>query len=81
MAKRVVVSKRPDSSKPLDVNTIGEWVRFARTSEGLKLQEAADICNINHATLSDIENGKGTAKIETLFHVLKMLGLELKTGV
>ena len=59
------------------VSDIGAEVRRKRKSDGLTLVDAAGLCNVNYRFLSDLENGKPTARLDKVLQVLAALGLEL----
>lgn len=40
-------------------NTLGDWLKTARTKRGLSLRKLADIANVRHTTLHKIEQGGG----------------------
>ncbi len=60
------------------VSDIGAEVRRKRKSDGLTLVDAAGLCNVNYRFLSDLENGKPTARLDKVLQVLAALGLELE---
>ena len=65
--------------KPVrSVSDIGAEVRRKRKSDGLTLVDAAGLCNVNYRFLSDLENGKPTARLDKVLQVLAALGLELE---
>lgn len=56
---------------------IGRAVREKRKADGLTLMEAAALCNVGYRFLSDVENGKETARVGKVLQVLRCLGLEV----
>jgi transcriptional regulator with XRE-family HTH domain len=65
--------------KPVrSVSDIGVEVRRKRRSDGLTLMDAAGLCNVNYRFLSDLENGKPTARLDKVLQVLAALGLEIE---
>jgi transcriptional regulator with XRE-family HTH domain len=39
--------------------TIGDWLKTARTKRGLSLRRLADLANVSHTTIDKIERGGG----------------------
>ena len=77
MAKSVKISVEPDSNIISDVKDFGKHIKFKRTSEGLTLNEVAELCNINTRTLIRLEKGSEGVRLSTSLHVAKMFGLKL----
>ena len=80
MAKNVKVSIEPNSNVILDVKDFGKYLKFKRTSEGLTLEEASELCNINTRTLMRLEKGSEGVRLSTALHIAKMFGLKLVLG-
>ena len=57
---------------------IGAAIRNKRKKDGLTLADAAGLCNVGYRFLSDIENGKSTARIGMVLQVIHALGLEIE---
>ncbi|MAC83944.1 MAG: hypothetical protein CL624_07395 [Arcobacter sp.] len=77
MAKNVKTSIEPDSNIILGVKDFGKHIKFKRTSEGLTLNDAAELCNINTRTLMRLEKGSEGVRLSTALHIAKMFGLKL----
>ena len=77
MAKNVKVSIEPTTNVILDVKDFGKYLKFKRTSEGLTLEEASELCNINSRTLMRLEKGSEGVRLSTALHIAKMFGLKL----
>jgi len=56
---------------------IGLIIRQKRKNDGLTLEQAAAVCNVSYAFLSNLENGKETVRLNKVLQVLKCLGIEL----
>lgn len=80
MAKNVKISIEPDTNVILDVKDFGKYLKFIRTSEGLTLEEASELCNINSRTLMRLEKGSEGVRLSTALHIAKMFGLKLILG-
>jgi y4mF family transcriptional regulator len=57
---------------------IGAAIRHKRKKDGLKLADAAGLCNVGYRFLSNIENGKPTARLGMVLQVINALGLEIE---
>ena len=77
MAKRVVATKKPDSETPVNMEKLGQFVRFKRTSMGMTIENAANTCGVSKQAFSNVESGLETVKAETIFKVLDCLGITL----
>ena len=77
MAKSVKVSTKPTTNVILEVKDFGKFIKFKRTSEGLTLEDASALCNINTRTLIRLEKGSEGVRLSTALHVAKMFGVEL----
>ena len=65
MAKNVKLSPEPNSNIILDVKDFGKHLKYKRTSQGLTLVEAAQLCNINTTTLIRLEKGSEGVRLST----------------
>lgn len=77
MAKNVKLSNEPDNNIITDVKDLGKHIKYQRTKEGLTLDEAAKLCNINTLTLRRLEQGSEGIRLSTALLVSKMFGLKL----
>ncbi len=77
MAKRVIATKAPNLDLPVDTKSLGEFVRFKRTSLDLTIENAASLCGVSKQALSNIELGSDSVKLITLFKVINQLGISL----
>jgi y4mF family transcriptional regulator len=59
---------------------LGKAVREARTKMGLQQAQAALLCGVGIRYLSDLENGKETARLQQALKVIAGLGLVLTIG-
>lgn len=62
-------------SKAARAADIGAAIRKKRKEDGLTLADAAALCGVGYRFLSDLENGKATAQLGKVLHVLTALGL------
>lgn len=60
---------------PLD---LGRAIRARRKELGLTGAEVAAAANTSHRFLSELENGKATARVNGIFRVLAALGLTVE---
>ena len=77
MAKKVVVSQKPTVKNIKDTETFGKFIKHKRTTAGLSIEEAANLCNINYRTLDKLEKGAEGTRLSTALYVAKMFGLKI----
>ncbi|MEA3554782.1 MAG: helix-turn-helix domain-containing protein [Campylobacterota bacterium] len=77
MAKRVISTKKPETSIIQDEHDFGKHIKYKRTSIGMSKQELADFCNLNYQTVDNIENGKKGTRLSSSLYVATMLGMEI----
>ncbi len=63
-----------------DPAALGRIIRARRKSVGLTQGELADAAGTSLRLVSEIERGKGTARVESVLKLLNELGLELRLG-
>jgi len=56
---------------------IGKLVRMYRKEQSVTQADLAALCAVGVRFISDLENGKQTAELGKVLHVLKCLGLEV----
>ena len=78
MAKRVIPTDKPTESQIKDTKVFGAFIKYKRTQSGLTLEQAAQLCNINHLTLSKLEKGSEGVRLSTVLEVAMMFGLLVK---
>ena len=78
MPKKVISTEKPDLSLPLNMNVIGDFVRYKRTSLGITLEDAAALCDLSKQAYNNIEKGIENSRVDTLFKVLSALGIRLE---
>ena len=61
-------------------NAVGPYVRKARKNQALRIDDAASLFGLSVDTLSRLENGVGTIRLDKLLAVLDGLGLALLVG-
>lgn len=67
---------RPDETVR-SARELGEALRRARLAQGLTQEELADIAKLTRPHLVHIEKGKTTERLDQLFRLASLLGLEL----
>ena len=77
MAKRVLPTEKPTNDYITDTKQFGDFIKYKRTQNGLSLEQAAQLCNINHITLSKLEKGSEGVRLSTALEVAKMFGLTI----
>ena len=60
------------------VGRLGELVRFHRNKAGLTQIQLADLAGVGKSTVYDIEKGKSTVQIRSLFAVLAIMNIDVK---
>jgi y4mF family transcriptional regulator len=61
-----------------DAEAIGDAVRLARRSLGLRQDELALAAGVSTRAIHQIEHGKPTSRLDSLAPVLEVLGLRLR---
>jgi len=61
-----------------DPKQIGNLIRRARKAQKLSQKDVADRAGLRQETISLIESGNSSARIETLLAILAVLGLEFQ---
>ena len=77
MGKQIIVADKPDLSGSLDMQTIGKYVRYKRTSNKLTLEDAASLSGLSKQAYNNVEKGVENIRIETLLKVCAALGIKL----
>jgi HTH-type transcriptional regulator/antitoxin HipB len=62
---------------PKTILKIGRVVKFHRKQSGLSRIYLADIAGVGKTVVYDIENGKETVRLNTLFKILEALNISL----
>lgn len=78
MARTVVVTPKPDITKPVDMPLLGAYIRHHRTRLGMTLEDAAALCGVSKQAYNNIELGEKNLNVDTLFRVLNALGIKLR---
>lgn len=55
---------------------LGANIKYYRFSLGFTQEQLAEICDLSPRYISDIENGKGNIKIDTLENIAKCLKID-----
>ena len=72
------VAPRPfPYGKVRNVGDIGGAIRAKRTAIGMRQEQLAALAGVGPRFLSEIENGKESAEVGKVLHVLHRLGLEV----
>jgi y4mF family transcriptional regulator len=61
-----------------EARSIGKSVRRAREELGMRQDELALAAGVSTRAIHQIENGKPTSRLDTIFPVLAALGLKLR---
>lgn len=69
-------TKKPEPIKNPDFKWLGKYVKFKRTSLGLGIIEASNMCGLSKTAYSNIEHGENSTT-ESLFKVLFNLGIRI----
>lgn len=59
------------------IRKIGHIVKFHRKQSGLSRIDLADIAGVGKTVIYDIENGKETVRLNTLFKILEALNISI----
>ena len=62
---------------PESVLEIGQFIRAIRKTHGMTQDELCQITGVNRRFISEVENGKETAEIGKVLHVLKCIGCDM----
>ena len=62
---------------PKSVLEIGRFIRAIRKSHDLTQKELCEISGVNQRFISELENGKQTAEIGKVLHVLRCMGCDM----
>ena len=62
---------------PKSVLEIGQFIRAIRKTHGMTQDELCQITGVNRRFISEVENGKETAEIGKVLHVLKCIGCDM----
>ncbi len=78
MPKTVKPIPTPGQHRPLDAETLGQFIRARRTQAGMGIHEAAAFCGVAVDTLTRLETAKGDVKLSSVLTVCRMLGITLR---
>ena len=62
----------------MNLEELGQIIKERRHALKLKQRDLADLADVNINTIVNIERGKGNAKMQTVFDICNVLGLEVK---
>lgn len=77
MPKIVKPLQIPKQTGPLTAQLLGQFIKAKRTQSGLRLEDAALLCNVAKDTLSKVENARDGVRFESILQICKILGVEL----
>ena len=77
MAKTVTPLPVPAAQALLDPETLGRFIRAARTQSGMGIHEAAAFCGVAVSTMSKLERANGDVRLSSILQVCRMLGVSL----
>jgi transcriptional regulator with XRE-family HTH domain len=77
MGRQIKSLPTPNLNQNITPRLLGQAVRARRTQSGLRLEDAAALCDVSKQTLQDIEHGQGTCQISTILQILSGLGIKL----
>ena len=60
------------------MKTLGDMVRFHRRKAALTQMQLGDLAGVGKSTVFDIEKGKTTVRVDSLFAVLNALNIQIK---
>lgn len=81
MAKRIIVTSKPDQKNRLNEKSLGQWLRFVRTSVGLTIEDAAALAGVSKQSFSDLEHGKSGCRLGITIKILDSLGIDLEVNI
>jgi transcriptional regulator with XRE-family HTH domain len=77
MAKTVTPVPIPPPQELHTAETLGRFIRAARTQSGMGIHEAAAFCSVAVSTMSKLEHADGDVRLSTVLQVCQMLGVTL----
>lgn len=77
MARTISIPELPQLDQPLDMATLGAFVRYKRAKLGITLEDAAALCGLSKQAYNNVEKGVATVRADTLFKALQGLGIGL----
>ena len=77
MARKIVKTGLPDSPTISSLADLGAFVRSRRTTQGLRIDDAAGLCDVSVQLLSDLENGIGSVGFPKALGVVGQFGITL----
>ena len=77
MPKRIKTAPKPDFTKRVTPELLGQAIRAKRTELKLKLREAAMLCGVSNQTFTNAENGYPNIQLNSLLFICNGLGVKL----
>jgi len=78
MAKKIVKEAIPEPQELNNPETLGRFIRAARTNSDLTIHDAAALCGVSVSTMTNLENAQADVKLSSVLKVCKMLGIKLR---
>lgn len=75
--KKVIPSPTPNPGLPCSPALLGQFIKAARTQQGLTIEQAAALSGVSLSTFVAAENKTSTLKLVTVFKILNSLGVQL----
>ncbi len=60
-----------------DISQIGAIIKYHRNQSGLSRNALAELAGVGKTAIFDIEHGKATFRINTLFNILNVLNINI----
>lgn len=75
--KKITPSPAPNPNQPCDAALLGQFIKAARTQQGLTIEQAAALSEVSLGTFVAAENKTSTLKLATVFKILNNLGIHI----
>lgn len=62
----------------MDLREIGEVIKFHRKMSGLSRESLATLAGVGKTVIFDVEKGKQTVRLATLFRILQALNIDIQ---
>ena len=75
--RHVIPTAKPDFSEVHTLEQLGQLVRYRRTTSGLRIDDAALLCDVSAGSLSNLEHARKSITADKRLRVMNGLGLAL----
>lgn len=75
--KKMTKLKNPVLDQTLTASLLGEAIKARRTQSGLRLEDAAALCNVAKQTFMKIEHGNPTSQLQSILQICSALGINI----